>query len=579
MYHGALGQYSLSQFIKVLVHGLKLDATVAGYLTVIPLLLTIVSAWYNSKLIKKILTGYFAITAIIVAVIFAVDEALYGYWGFRLDATVLFYLQSPSDAMASVPIWTFVMQVIQIAVYSHIMFHFFRKFILPILPVEQSSRKIKSTLSLILLGGLLFIPIRGSVTTSTANVGMVYFSNDQFLNHSAINPVFSLTSSISKQQDFASQFNFLPEEERKEVFASLIKHEQKTVTTPHSNSVLTISKPNILIILLESFSANAISEENIAPNMTRLASEGISFTKMYANSFRTDRGIVAALNGYLAQPTTSIMKYPSKSQTLPSIAGSLREIGYKADMLYGGDINFTNMQSYFFSSGYEKITSDVNFPLTSRLNKWGTNDDVTFNHLYEEISKRTAADEPWLTTFLTLSSHEPFEVPFQKFDDPYLNSVAFTDSCIGNFIDKFRQLPIWENTLVIMMSDHGFRYPNNVKEHEPKRYQIPMLWLGGAVKEAQTIDVYANQTDLAATLLTQLGVASYDFTFSRDILSPLYNEYSFYTFNNGFGFIDSTGITIYDNANNSHLLQTGNEAQTTKGKALLQTLYDDLGNR
>jgi phosphoglycerol transferase MdoB-like AlkP superfamily enzyme len=249
---------------------------------------------------------------------------------------------------------------------------------------------------MLLIAGILFIPIRGGITTSTANVGMVYFSNNQFLNHAAINPCFSLMASLSKQQDFASQFDFFPEEEKEKILFDLLKAEGYPQDT-----LLNQNRPNILIVLMESFSANAIEVlrresqgDTITPHFNRLSQEGILFTNMYANSFRTDRGIVATLNGYLAQPTTSIMKYPAKSQTLPSIAKSLTTHGYVADMLYGGDINFTNMQSYFFSSGYSRITADRNFPISSRLSKWGVNDDLTFQFLYEDIKKRDN-QKPW----------------------------------------------------------------------------------------------------------------------------------------------------------------------------------------
>lgn len=420
---------------------------------------------------------------------------------------------------------------------------------------------------------------------------MVYFSKNQFLNHSAINPCFSLIASLSKQQDFAAQFNFFPEEEREEIMGTMSTHSRIECGNEEGDTIpqalLNTSRPNILIILMESFSANAIGavggDSAITPNLNRLSREGVLFTNMYANSFRTDRGIVSVLNGYLAQPTTSIMKYPAKSQTLPSIAKSLTNEGYVADMLYGGDINFTNMQSYFFSSGYSRITADRDFPLTSRLSKWGANDDVTFRHLYEDIKNRDS-QVPWLSTFLTLSSHEPFEVPYHRLDGMglYPNSVAFTDSCIGNFIDKLKELPAWKNTLVIFVSDHGYPYPKDVTGYEPRRYHIPMLWIGGAVKEPVVIDKYANQTDLAATLLNQLGIDHDAFTFSRNILSSDYPEYAFYTYSNGFGFIDSTGISVYDNEGNKPLIETpreGSDLRLRKGKALLQTLYDDLGNR
>lgn len=586
LYHHALANGgSLTDYLKVITHGLLLDCTVSGYLTAIPLLCILISIWLPGAFYHKFLKGYFRVAALLIAAIFAVDVALYGYWGFRLDATLFFYLQSPADAMASVPVGTFFLQFLLFLIYAYGIFWVFKRFIIPLFPAIPVRSRLGGTMIVLLLGGILFIPIRGGVTTSTANVGMVYFSKNQFLNHSAINPAFSLLASLSKQQDFAAQFNFFPEEERQERYTALTQTNDTLPGNAEKRSLLTTDRPNILIILMESFTANAIEavggEPEITPNLNKLSQEGITFTNMYANSFRTDRGIVSVLNGYLAQPTTSIMKYPAKSQTLPSIAKSLGERGYTADMLYGGDINFTNMQSYFFSSGYSQITADRDFPLSSRLSKWGANDNITFTHLYESIRERDEKT-PWLSTFLTLSSHEPFEVPYHHLEDPYLNSMAFTDSCIGSFIGQLKELPVWKNTLVVLVSDHGYRYPASLTDYEPRRFHIPMIWLGGAIKEPAIIDTYANQTDLAATLLSQLNLPHDSFTFSRDILAPGYPEYAFYTFPNGFGFIDSTGISVYDNESNKPLIESPAEnsnERLNKGKVLLQTLYDDLGNR
>lgn len=579
--HASGGGLSISDYLQVMVHGLQLDATVAGYLTVIPLLLTLLSVWIPGRYITFILKGYFFIVACIISLIFVVDIALYPYWGFRLDATPLFYLQSPSDALASAPASTLILQTLVFVVYTYGIFWALKRFVLPLMPEQYVKKMFSNSVQLVLLGGILFIPIRGGVTTSTANVGMVYFSKNQFLNHSAINPCFSFLASLSKQQDFAAQYNYFSESQRSKIF-------KKLTNQPQDDSIpelLTTKNPNIILILMESFSANAIEvlggEAGVTPNINRLSKEGILFSNMYANSFRTDRGIVAVLNGYLAQPTTSIMKYPAKSQTLPSIAKSLQKKGYTSDMLYGGDINFTNMQSYFFSSGYSKVTADRDFPLKSRLSKWGANDDITFAHLYQSMTDNSRK-EPFFSTFLTLSSHEPFEVPYNRLKDPYLNSVAFTDSCLGDFIDKLKKLPLWNNTLLVLVSDHGFRYPASVKEHDPKRYHIPMLWLGGAIKEPRVIANYGNQTDLAATLLYQLDLPHKEFTFSNNMVDSLQPAYAFYSYNNGFGFIDTTGVSVYDCESEKPLIikpEAGNEIRLNNGKALLQTLYDDLGSR
>lgn len=589
-YHHALAKgYGARDFCDVAWNGLKLDCTLAGYLTALPLLLLLVAVWKPGSWLRKSLNVYLLVAALAVAAIFALDVALYGFWGFRLDATLFFYLKSPAEAMASVPMGLFALQLLVWLLYAALIYFGMRP-LLRLCPDGSRrgnrSSQAKQTLLLILLGGLLFIPIRGGVTTSTANVGMVYYSQDQFLNHAAINPCFSLISSLSKQQDFAKQFDFFPEEERAARFEELMTPvETADSLAQEAPRLLTTERPNILLVILESFSANAIEafggEAGITPCLNQLSQEGVKFTNLYANSFRTDRGLVAILNGYLAQPTTSIMKYPAKSQTLPAIARSLDSVGYRSDVLYGGDINFTNMRSFFFSSGYQQLTSDQDFPLSDRLSKWGANDDVTFEHLYQDIAQRSD-DAPWFTTFLTLSSHEPFEVPYHKLEHRYLNTVAFTDSCLGHFIERFRALPAWKNSLVVFVADHGYSYPDGIQVNDPLRYRIPMLWVGGALKSPLTVEKIGNQTDLAATLLHQLGLSADEFRFSKDLLAPQSPAQAFFTFQNGFGWVDSSGISVYDNESNRPLMeqpQAGSDKRLAKGKALLQTLYDDLGGR
>jgi hypothetical protein len=95
-----------------------------------------------------------------------------------------------------------------------------------------------------------------------------------------------------------------------------------------------------------------------------------------------------------------------------------------------------------------------------------------------------------------------------------------------------------------------------------------------------------NQTDVAATLLAQMDIDHSDFLFSRNVLSEQYNDqFAFYTFVDGFCYIDSTGATLYDNAAGKVQENMGNGTaeqnlnRENRGKAILQTLYDDLDAR
>ena len=581
LYNGSIEKgFGFADYMQVMIHGASLDAATAGYLTAFPFLLVLISIWFRKFPLKKILYGYYILAAALISIIFVVDMALYTFWGFKLDASVFLYIDSPKEALASVSVGFILLRVLAILLLIVLNSWVLLKITPSVLTATR--KRIAGTAGMLLLGGVLFIIIRGGVTESTSNIGQVYFSNEPFLNHSAVNPDFSLLSSMGKSQDFASEFNFFDEEKRAALFDGLYP----TTDGDSIIQVLNTKRPNILIILMEGFGGAFVEPlgglPDVTPHFNRLSKEGIFFTNCYANSFRTDRGTVCTFSGYLGLPTASVMKIPAKSRTLPAIAEGLSKAGYKTDFLYGGDINFTNMKSYLLSTGYQRLTANTDFSLAEQTsNAWGVNDDITFEYLYNQLRNRKE-EGPWHTAFLTLSSHEPFEVPYHRLEDKIPNAFAYTDECLGKFIDRLKQTPAWKDLLVICLPDHGFYYPREGSNAMPRFYHIPLLWLGGAVKQPMQVDKIMNQTDLAATLLGQLGLEHTAFTFSRNVLGSDYKyPFAFYSFNNGFSFRDSTGVTVFDNNSGSILFNEpeADESRLDKGKAILQTVYDDLGNR
>lgn len=581
LYNGSIEKgFGFADYMQVMVHGASLDAATAGYLTAFPFLLVLISIWFRKFPLKKILYGYYILAAALISIIFVVDMALYTFWGFKLDASVFLYIDSPKEALASVSVGFILLRVLAILLLIALNCWVLLKITPSVL--NATRKRIAGTAGMLLLGGVLFIIIRGGVTESTSNIGQVYFSNEPFLNHSAVNPDFSLLSSMGKSQDFASEFNFFDEEKRAALFDGLYP----TTDGDSIIQVLNTKRPNILIILMEGFGGAFVEPlgglPDVTPHFNRLSKEGVFFTNCYANSFRTDRGTVCTFSGYLGLPTASVMKIPAKSRTLPAIAEGLSKAGYKTDFLYGGDINFTNMKSYLLSTGYQRLIANTDFSLAEQTsNAWGVNDDITFEYLYNQLRNRKE-EGPWHTAFLTLSSHEPFEVPYHRLEDKIPNAFAYTDECLGKFIDRLKQTPAWKDLLVICLPDHGFYYPREGSNAMPRFYHIPLLWLGGAVKQPMQVDKIMNQTDLAATLLGQLGLEHTAFTFSRNVLGSDYKyPFAFYSFNNGFSFRDSTGVTVFDNNSGSILFDEpeADESRLDKGKAILQTVYDDLGNR
>jgi phosphoglycerol transferase MdoB-like AlkP superfamily enzyme len=314
---------------------------------------------------------------------------------------------------------------------------------------------------------------------------------------------------------------------------------------------------------------------DITPHLNRLAGEGIYFTNCYANSWRTDRGTLCTYSGYPSFPTISVMKLPVKSRSLPCLARSLRDTkGYSTHYIYGGDINFTNMRSYLIGGGFEQLTWKADYSAADQKTaEWGVRDDITFGTLFDMA---TSMQSPYLIGYSTLSSHEPWDVPIHKFDDVVLNAFYYLDQCIGDFIAKLKKSKAWDNTLVILLPDHGINYKEYDELH-PLRNHIPMLWVGGAVKAPRRIETICNQTDLPATLLGQLGVPHADYTFSRDVLSSSYTHpLAMHTYTEGFSIVDSTGFTVFDLNSQKTVKGNGN---INLGKAILQAASKDLSSR
>ena len=581
LYNDAMGKgAAFSDYGQVMWHGISLDAATAGYLTAVPLLLIIVSVWLKKVPLRKILYPYYVIVALLVAIVFVVDMGLYPFWGFKLDASIFLYLDSPKEALASVSVGFILVRILMMVLAGG----FFAWLMLRVTPksLDSVKHRVSGTVGMLLIGGILFVFIRGGVTESTSNVGQVYFSNNQFLNHSAVNPAFSLLSSLGKSKDFAAEFNFFKEEKRAELMERLYpKTDGDSIVR-----LLNTDRPNILLILMEGFGGVFMEPlggiPDVAPHLNRYAEEGIFFTNCYANSFRTDRGTVCTLSGYLGLPTASVMKIPAKSRSLPAISEELGKAGYRTDFVYGGDINFTNMKSYLLSKGYQKLTADTDFSMAEQAsNAWGVNDDITAAWLLDRLKGRTD-ESRWFTTYLTLSSHEPFDVPYQRLQEKIPNAFAYTDECLGHLIEGLKQSPVWKDLLIVCIPDHGFCYPQGSIDRGGEYSKIPMLWLGGAVKQPMKVERIMNQTDLAATLLAQLGLDHSMFTFSRNVLGNDYTyPFAFFSSGNVIAFRDSTGVSAYDIKANSISYEepTSSPERLDRGKAILQSVYDDLGAR
>ncbi len=569
----------LGTTLQAFFYGLRMDLSMSSYILLpvcLFVLIGIVISFFRKKFIYKIYTG---IILFFVLLIIKIDLEIYGQWGFRMDATPLKYLNSSQEVWASVshlPVLLFL--VIFIIVYflllklvNHLI-NGINKF------QEQKSNAIIEALIILVFTTALIIPVRGGFQLAPINQSSVYFSNNNFANHAAINAPWNFLHGVMNNTSSTyNPYNFLPPQKAEAIVDSLY------AASENYEKVLNTNKPNVILIIWESFTDKAaklsIEGKEITPHFNALKKEGIYFSNIYASGDRTDKGLAAILSGYPALHSSSILRSVNKSVKLPVLSKFFKSKGYSTPFYYGGEPAFANIKSYLSNGDFDKIVEKNEFAAKELTSKWGAHDGVVAKRFLNDLS---ITKQPFFATWLTLSSHEPFETPVEvifKGNDHttlFLNSLHYTDAVIYEFVEQCKQKSWWQNTVLIIIADHGHSLPSNAKKEND--FKIPMLWLGGALnKKGIVVKRVASQLDLATTLSVQMGADKNYFPFSKNIFDSTARQWAFFTFNNGFGFVQPQNNMVFDNIGKQIISK--DTAIFTKdlyaGKALQQFFYQD----
>lgn len=560
--YAAINNINCQEIIPAFWHCLLLDISTVCYIFILPILLICITSFFGrTEIFRKTLIIFTAIIIPILSLIIVANAETYTHWGYLLSASSLTYLSTPEAIYGSISLTKMILLISIWFIFSglsFLIFYFcFRKII-----NTFNRGKFYSLLYLLVLIPL-FIGIRGGVGTVPINVSSAYYSKHSFCNHIAVNEIWNLGQSFFSEDINYSNYQFFSDEN--ELFEQLDFSEDTTYDFKFRKE-----PENIIFIVLESFTADAIAclgGENLAPNIDKWSTEGILFNNFYANSDRSNRGLVSIFSSIPALSDFPLMKDAEKTKKLPSLIRKLCENDYKSAYYYGGDAGFSNMKSYMLNIGFQKIFSQNNLNLNCASNsKWGYHDECMFDVLYNDIEN---SDGKNVFTLFTLSSHEPYEVPFKNVypsDNEWnkaRNSYLYTDSCVNVFLTKLKKSPKWENSLVILVSDHGTLFPGNKESWQASKYKILMLWLGGTVEnQAFVYTNLADQLDISATLLPLLNIPANDFIFSDNLFKKK-NTNTYYYFFNGFGFIKNNQFYAFSFVTKENILSSEDNGITT----------------
>jgi phosphoglycerol transferase MdoB-like AlkP superfamily enzyme len=565
--------------------GLKMDISMAAYIT-LPVAIMVLFAIFLKYFQQS--PPYIIYTSFLIPILFLLifaDIGLFKAWGSRLDATPLKYLSNPKEVWASISHLPLFAIFISFIILSLLFIYAAKKLLNNATYVLRvPCKKMISFFFLLLVTALFIIPIRGGFQLAPLNQSSVYFSQNNFANMAALNAPWNFLHALSKRSDNTNNPFRVDTDER----VAMTRSKLFQNSNPHSTLQITsINNPNIIFIVWESFTAKVIgmgvNQKQVTPGFNKLINEGVYFTDIYATGDRTDKGIVGVLSGYPSQPTQSIIKEPVKAAKLPMISKTLKERGYHTSFIYGGELEFANMKAYLLQGKFDHFTTIDDFNKKDQNSKWGAHDGVVMNRFKEDIGKLA---QPFFSTWLTLSSHEPYEIPTKPLlttkdaRSQFLSSLHYTDSIVYDFIQYAKAQPWWNNTIIVIVADHGHKLP--VAASKTEDFRIPLLLLGGGLQlKKSRVNTTGSQTDIAATLLAQLKIPADEFTWSRNLLDTARTPWAFFSFNNGFGFIQTGKKLVFDNVGKIPIEKVGDitDKDILFGKVLQQAAYKDYLDR
>ena len=546
-------EINLGEVFASFWYALPLDTATACYILIIPFALLIIQTFHSTKWINYTNLAYTLLVLIVYFLITTGEIGIYDEWKTKLHFKALNYLSNPSEIYNSASTGTFFTLVIILISQIVIGYWFYKRFIYTRIKYTPRS-PIFSILFFLIVSFMLFIGLRGGINEIPITQSKSYFSKHNFINLASVNSGYSLLISTMENYQFkdANPFEFYNPEEATERVNEL--HEVEIDSTTY---ILKTNRPNIVILLLESWSADLIKsldgKEGITPQFQKLENEGILFTNFYASGNRSQQAMSAILAGFPSTPITAITHNLDKIIQLPSLTKTLKKEGYSTSFYFGGQLMYGGINSFISVNGFDIIKEVSDFDDELPRGKLGIFDEYMLN---EQINELNAEKQPFFSVLFTVSTHSPYDQPMadvinwaaNDHQNGYLNSAYYTDKCLGEYFENARKQPWFSNTLFILVADHSHNTYKNWPVNSKGYRRIPLLLYGDVIKDdyrGVKINRIGSQTDIAATLLSQIDIYTNEFFWSRNLFNPTTSEFAYYEATDGVGWITPEGYFVY----------------------------------
>lgn len=512
------------KFWKILIIGIRIDLILICYYSSLPLLSFLV---LPKKWIQKSRYLWITYFTFFIGLTFMMEMSTYAFieqYDLRPDRIFIEYLDHIKEVSGTIIGNNPYSLMFTILLTAGIVILSWRLFS-NLLKSYEAGKLSKNIILLPILGGLVFLGGRSSISPRPANISTAYFSDkSKMANELSLNSTFSVFCAFLKMKDERDPSREYGKMNSDEIIARIEKvgsvKWDKTLNSdipfyhkqiPSSKNV----KPyNIVIFLQESLGADyvgCLGGLPLTPNLDKLSEEGTLLTNLYATGTRTVRGIESTIAGFLPTPGRSVVKLGKSRSQFFTIAELLKRKGYSTNFIYGGMSNFDDMKMFFKGNGFTNIYDQTSFKNPVFEGTWGVSDEdlvVKANEVFKANN-----DSPFFALMLSTSNHAPFEFPDGRFDlydknkqATVSNAMKYADFAIGKFFDLAKKESYFENTIFLIVADHNTRvYGDDIVP--VSKFHIPGLIIGPSV-EKKKYSGLCSQIDLMPTLLSMSGVES-----------------------------------------------------------------------
>lgn len=512
----SFGSFELLDLALVLIASIRFDLCILGFMFLFAILISML----YPKRIREIfiLTGGFLI---IVSWALSFGDLLYSsFAGKRLTYELEIFFSSQAPSLIGTAFELFYIKLI----FAILVVLWFLLYLYKLIKQPKKPLGIIGGTSLVLLNIVIFsILARGTFERLTLQLSHANVTDNYALNLIVPNTVFLIEKTIEGGQDYKQ---FMPNEKAYEICKKLIKQKDSHFYDPRYPFLRKIkhtkkTKPNIILILLESWSKKYLADKykDITPNFHALKEKGLSFDNFYANGTRSSNGLYNIITGFADFPGKTAMVRPELSNNFISISDIFNANGYETAFINGGNLDFDNLNSLLKQEKFKHVFGQESMPKTDETLWWGVRDETMYDFAYKKIK---SLQKPFFSMLFTVSTHGPYHIdknakkiyPKHK-ESGYINSLRYADKSLGNFLQDLNSSGLLDNTLIVLVADHTHHHGLSMRQN----FSIPMLWYSKTIELGRKhIDTYASGFDILTSLANFSGLNYVNSTLGKDIL-------------------------------------------------------------